>query len=138
MLGPINLMRHIQSGSTIQSTGSSPPAPDFVQVCATSSGVSRLAPDSIHANPLLAGLDGQRLRLLREAAHIRELVPDINPLAYAQRHMALEGKLLNLLPESHYLEIHHLKLALGCPLHPMLSGQQESDALIADLEAYIA
>ncbi|MBD1550575.1 type III effector [Pseudomonas typographi] len=63
---------------------------------------------------------------------------DEAPLAYAQQHMALEGKLLNIIPQASFEEIQQHLNELGRPPHPMLSGAEENDALIADLNAYMA
>lgn len=59
------------------------------------------------------------------------------PLDFARQHMTLEGKALGYAPGTGYKEMHQQLAELGGKTHPMLSGEKETDAFKADIDAYL-
>ncbi|AUM72403.1 type III effector [Pseudomonas fluorescens] len=64
--------------------------------------------------------------------------PDSDPIGYAREHMTLEGKVLSYAPGTSYQDIQKHLTELGGTPHPMLSGQEETEAFVKDFNEYLS
>lgn len=64
--------------------------------------------------------------------------PEADPIGFARAYMTLEGKALSYAPGTSYQDMHQHLAELGGTNHPMLSGREETEAFIADLNDYLS
>ncbi|QKS84065.1 type III effector [Pseudomonas bijieensis] len=63
--------------------------------------------------------------------------PESDPIGYAREHMTLEGTALGYAPGTSYQDIQKHLAELGGTPHPMLSGQEETEAFVQDFNEYL-
>ena len=76
-------------------------------------------------------------RLTADIKKLGKMDPESDPIGFARAHMALEGKALDYAPGTHYQEVRKHLAGLGSAPHPMLSGQEETDAFAKDFNEYL-
>lgn len=84
--------------------------------------------------------DTLKTRQHRLTALIKDLgkkSPDNDPIGYARQHMALEATVLDFAPGTSFQDIQKHLAELGGTPHPMLSGQEETEAFAKDFNAYL-
>lgn len=64
--------------------------------------------------------------------------PQSDPIGFARAHMSLEGKALSYAPGTSYQDVQKHLAQLGGTPHPMLSGQEETEAFAKDFNEYLA
>jgi hypothetical protein len=64
--------------------------------------------------------------------------PQSDPIGFARAHMSLEGKVLSYAPGTSYQDVQKHLAQLGGTPHPMLSGQEETEAFAKDFNEYLA
>ncbi|XXD89737.1 type III effector [Pseudomonas sp. Z4-7] len=85
--------------------------------------------------------DTLKTRQHRLTALIKDLgkkSPDNDPIGYARQHMALEATVLDFAPGTSFQDIQKHLAELGGTPHPMLSGQEETEAFAKDFNEYLA
>lgn len=63
--------------------------------------------------------------------------PERDPIGFAREHMKLEAKVLSYAPGTSYQDVQKHLAELGGTPHPMLSGQEETEAFAKDFDAYL-
>ncbi|WP_458128746.1 hypothetical protein [Pseudomonas sp. Z2-11] len=64
--------------------------------------------------------------------------PEGDPIGFAREHMKLEAKVLSYAPGTSYQDVQKHLAELGGTPHPMLSGQDETEAFAKDFNEYLA
>ncbi|WP_434578998.1 type III effector [Pseudomonas sp. Z5-35] len=76
-------------------------------------------------------------RLTADIKNLGKMNPESDPIGFARAHMALEGKALEYAPGTSYQEVRKHLAGLGGATHPMLSGQEETEAFAKDFNQYL-
>lgn len=85
-----------------------------------------------------AELDRAMPGLQSEVKKLQKMSPEANPLAYAQAHMALEGKILSAMPGMSYKAVQQMLAQSHGISHPALAGHEELKQLNEDLARYLS
>ncbi|MCQ6256410.1 type III effector [Pseudomonas sp. Q11] len=83
-------------------------------------------------------LKTRQQRLTGLVNNLSEKTPDSDPIGYAREHMSLEGKVLGYAPGTSYQDVQKHLGELGGTVHPMLSGQEETEAFTKDFDEYLS
>lgn len=89
---------------------------------------------SVNQPELARGLPG----LASEVKKLQKMSPESDPLGYAQAHMVLEGKILNVMPNTSYTAVQKMLAQTYGLTHPALAGHEELKQLDEDLSNYLA
>lgn len=76
--------------------------------------------------------------LTSDVEKLKKMSPGANPLAYAQAHMALEGKILSAMPGMSYKAVQQMLAQSHGIYHPALVGHEELEQLNEDLAHYLS